>query len=301
MDWVGPLYGGTARSLCALAWLLALLLFPACADPTVQRSRLDLAQFLALRHPTLRDLVRAMETSSQVERREILRAILDHRAIAYHTHTYTARGAPGENFIFENGEGKPTVIFTAHYDVAPHSPGANDDASCIASILAAYDRLRRDPPRALKARFIIFDGEERTREGSQAYVTKRDLRDVIGVYSYELCGIGERTNIWDVVTPELKETLIFTALVEALEEAGAAYVVRGYVGHSSDHSSFMKLNPPIPGFAVTILPKGFFSQLKPFAYYHRPTDVASTLDEEAMQTMAEVIYRTVRKLEAKFR
>lgn len=251
-----------------------------------------------MRDPALVDLVRTMETPSNEERRRILEAILRHRGIEYRAEPYAADGARGENIVLELGRAPRMVIFTAHYDVHPGSPGANDDASCIASILAAYERLRRDPPGRLTVRFIIFDGEERTREGSRAYVRAHDLREVIGVYAYELCGIGRRINIWDMVTPALRETEIFTALIAAVEEAGLPYVVRGRVGTaSSDHEPFRKRVPSIPGFGVTILPEGALRQLQPFRYYHRPTDLASTLEESALRTMADLIYRSVRKLD----
>jgi hypothetical protein len=267
---------------------------------TPQPSRLTLEEFRTLQAPGLVDLVRVLETTSNRERRTILKAVLDDRAIAYRAEAYSLDGARGENLVFEVGQGPRTVIVTAHHDVHPGSPGANDDASCIASILAAHERLRRDPPRGLRVRFIIFDGEERTREGSRAYVRSRDLSDVIGVYSYELCGIGRRVNVWDVVRPELTETEIFRALVAALEEARRPYVVRGRVGPaSSDHESFMKLDPPVPGFGVTILPDGGLAQLRPFRHYHGPTDRASTLEEQAMWAMADLIMLTVRRLEGR--
>ena len=282
-----------------LARLLAPLALGACAVGP-QPSRVTLDEFRALQTPRLLDLVRVLETPSNRERRTILKAVLDDRAIAYRAEAYSLDGGHGENLVFEVGGGPRTVIFTAHHDVRPGSPGANDDASCIASILAAHERLRRDPPRGLRVRFIIFDGEERTREGSRAYVRSRDMSDVIGVYSYELCGMGRRINVWDVVRPELRETEIFRALAAALEEARLPHVVRGRVGlASSDHESFMKLDPRVPGFGVTILPDGVISQLRPFRHYHRPTDLAATLEEQAMQTMADLIHRTVRRLEGR--
>jgi len=277
--------------------LFSLVVLAGCAGRPPQPARLALDQFLAIGQPALVDLVRVMEVSSNRERRDILTRILVHRDIAHQRLPYTAGASMGENIVLEIGRGPRTVIFTAHHDAAPGSPGANDNASCIASILAAYERLRGDPPRSLTARFIIFDGEERTREGSRAYVKGRDVGDVLGVYSYELCGIGTRINLWDVVTPELAEALIFTTLIDVLERAGLPYAVRGYVGQSSDHSSFRALDPPIPGFALTMLPEGVFAQLRPFRYYHRPTDLAATLDEGAMRTMADVIVLTVRALD----
>jgi len=249
----------------------AVTLLAGCAVP-LPKSRLSLDQYLSLPRPSLVDLARAMETTSNVERRDVLKAVLGHRRVPYTVHSYVAGAGTGENFIFEVGEGRRTVIFTAHHDTYPSSPGANDDASCIAAILAAYERLRASPPRNLMVRFIIFDGEERRLEGSRSYAAGRNFDDVIGVYAYELCGIGTRVNLWDVVSDGLKRSEIFTQLVEVLEEGGIPFVVRGAVttsgrgSHSSDHAAFREADPPIPGLAVTILPDGLLAQLRPFDY-----------------------------------
>jgi hypothetical protein len=61
-----------------------------------------------------------------------------------------------------------TIIFNAHYDTVPNSPGANDDGSGTAAVLAAaYALSQFEFKQTIK--FIAFSGEEIALLGSRAY------------------------------------------------------------------------------------------------------------------------------------
>ncbi|SEP17131.1 M20/M25/M40 family metallo-hydrolase [Aquisalimonas asiatica] len=91
------------------------------------------------------------------------------------------------------------VIVGAHYDTVPGSPGANDNASGVA-VLLALAAWTRENPQARTVRFIAFANEEQpfhqTRDmGSEAYVRDADetgdaiaammALDGLGYYSTE--------------------------------------------------------------------------------------------------------------------
>ena len=63
-------------------------------------------------------------------------------------------------------------------------------------------RLVAAPPRRLRVRLSFFGGEERAMLGSRVYVRRGApdaiLKDLVGVVSLELCGIGDSLALWDV-------------------------------------------------------------------------------------------------------
>ena len=106
--------------------------------------------------------------------------------------------------------------------------GANDDASCVASIIQAYETLRREPLPNLMVRFILFDEEESGLVGSKAYLEDHSADGVFGMFSLELCGIGDTVAVWESKKAE-RETLAVRTLLRTLKAMKADHVVEG--GH----------------------------------------------------------------------
>lgn len=76
--------------------------------------------------------------------------------------TYTLNGEQFLNLVAElpgNRMNDEIVVVGAHYDSVIGSPGANDNASGVAALLALLDRLA-DRPLARTVRFIAFTNEE---------------------------------------------------------------------------------------------------------------------------------------------
>jgi len=85
----------------------------------------------------------------------------------YYPHFYASQNIeatlPGTNT-----DDTPSIIFNAHYDSVARSPGANDDGSGTAAVLAAaYALSQFDFERSVK--FVTFSGEEVGLIGSRAY------------------------------------------------------------------------------------------------------------------------------------
>ena len=93
----------------------------------------------------------------------------------------------------ENGE--CIVVVSAHYDSVAVSPGANDDGSGVAVVLAAADVLRHYRFNST-IRFVLFSGEEQGLLGSHEYVQHafRNGQHILG--DLQLDGVGY------AVTPE---------------------------------------------------------------------------------------------------
>ncbi|MBL0741385.1 M20/M25/M40 family metallo-hydrolase [Chryseolinea lacunae] len=101
----------------------------------------------------------------------------------------------GENIIgriagqYEENE---TYLLTAHYDCAPNSPGADDNATGVAGMLEAMRVLSQyDFEKSIK--FINFDLEEDGCLGSKAYVDKNGIRryeNIASVINYDMIGFS---------------------------------------------------------------------------------------------------------------
>jgi aminopeptidase YwaD len=88
------------------------------------------------------------------------------------------QGAWAENIIGERAGGDPdrVVMLGAHYDTVPFSPGADDNASGVAALLATA-RASAAVPTAASIRVVAFCFEEDGLIGSSHYVASLDARE----------------------------------------------------------------------------------------------------------------------------
>jgi hypothetical protein len=103
------------------------------------------------------------------------------------------------------------VVFVAHYDCTPNSPGANDNASGVFTLLAAACRLRN---MNMRPWLVIFTDKEELRpnEGIEAqgsYLLGRGLKQTLlksaGFYVFDSCGRGDTLIISDIAETIIKE------------------------------------------------------------------------------------------------
>jgi len=261
--------------------------------------------------PSPARLVEVLSGKTNEERREILKRALADRAIGYVAEPYQAAGRAGENVIIEIGVGAHVLGIAAHYDRVPNSPGANDNASCVAAAMAAYERIRIEgAPVNLSVRFLFFDHEESGRLGSKQYARNHDLGPFVGVASLELCGIGDALGVWDVRGPA-ENSFVVDAFAAAAEAEEIYHGTHGAVPrYSSDHRSFADAGVPAVG--ITVLPQEDEARLRDyvdhpdrwrwlipwfrptiFRAYHGPGDRAHTVDPAAIDMLARVVRRMV--------
>ena len=228
-----------------------------------------------------------------------------------HTHSRTAmmRASAGtsDNIITEiSGTEQPgeIVIIGAHYDSVIHSPGANDNASAVAVMLALAEIFANHPqPKTL--RFIAFANEEppffktenmgsykyaeRSRERGENITTMMALdglgffNDEPGSQDYPFPGIGffypNKANFIGFVT-RLKDTSLLNRVTQTFQEnatinaEGAA--LPGFIpGVSwSDHWSFWK-----HGYSAFLVTDTLLFR---DPYYHTTNDTPERLDYESM-------------------
>jgi Zn-dependent M28 family amino/carboxypeptidase len=234
---------------------------------------------------------------------------------------YEARGKRFANIEAEvRGSVAPAevVVVGAHYDTGRGSPGANDNGSGIAALLALA-RVFAGEPTARTLRFVAFTNEERPllrteKMGSRVYARRCRQRaeDVAGMVCLETIGYrseskwSQRLSLFGLVAPRAGN---FIAIVgnrrsrSLLRAAAASFRRHSRVpcetftlptnfpgAWSSDHWSFWKEG--YPALMVTDT-----APLR-YPYYHKPEDTPDKLDYEFLRDVVEGIRGVVRDLAA---
>lgn len=179
--------------------------------------------------------------------------------------------------------GGKAVIVGAHFDTVPSSPGANDNASGVAVVLAVARFLADVPCRASAVTIVMFDVEEIGLFGSRAYAPTVDPDTVHAVHTIDQVG-------WDGdgdATFELEQP---TAALEAEWRAAAALVgatvVRTTTG-GTDHVPFRDR-----GFAAVGLTEEYVGgDTSP--HRHTAADTAATIDADYLALAAKLTLQVV--------
>jgi Zn-dependent M28 family amino/carboxypeptidase len=187
---------------------------------------------------------------------------------------------------------------TAHYDHlgvrgGRTYPGADDNASGVAGLLAAASWFARHRPRR-SILFVAFDGEELGLQGAKHFVAHPpiDLARVALVVNLDMIGRGDANTLVVAGThhyPHLKDT------VEAAARGRRIRVAFGHDKpspgnrsddwtHASDHGPFHDAGIPFLYFGVEDHPD-----------YHQPTDTADRIPAAFYVEAVEVIIETVRR------
>ncbi len=170
------------------------------------------------------------------------------------------------------GKGKGWVVIGAHYDhlgrMGPDAlfPGANDNASGVAMLLALAERFTKRPARH-NLLFVAFAGEEAGLLGSMWFVQDRpiDLAQVRMMMSLDILGTGDDGI---TVVNATAEKAAFDRLVAINEKQGSLPQVKARGPTcNSDHCPFVERG--VPGI--------FIYTLGGVAHYHDVNDQAATL------------------------
>lgn len=194
--------------------------------------------------------------------------------------------AGGANLIADipatMGSGKRIVV-GAHFDTVANSPGANDNASGVAVVLAVARFLADVPCRTAPVTIAMFDQEEIGLFGSRAFAQTLAVADVRAVHTIDQVA-------WDDDGDRVFELELPTAALEAEWRAAATIVgvpLTRTTTSGTDHESFRDR-----GFAAMGLTEEFVGgDTSP--HRHQPTDTAATVDVDylvlAAQLTAQVI------------
>lgn len=279
---------------------------------------LTLEAYRALAAPSPVDTARVLAGRSNAERARLLEALLRGRGAPVTRVPYRTVEGGGVNLFADLGAGRPVLLLAGHHDAVPGSPGANDNAAAVGILLALWERLAADPPRRLTVRLAFFGGEERGMLGSRVYARTTALRDLIGVLSLELCGIGDSLALWDV-TPVVAATPLVRAWIAAVEALGyrrdeTYHLAQPVPFFGSDHRPFVDRG--VPGVGLTVVPTASAQSLQAFIYggvrgilvaparrpppfttYHTAEDRPETLEPAALVRVGEVLERLCRTLD----
>jgi len=208
----------------------------------------------------------------------------------------------------------PIVIVGAHYDSVPETPGADDNASGIASMLSCARAFTRLSP-APNVGFVAWNGEEDGLLGSIEFVARRRARGDIAIASahvLEMVGYASREprsqrmpvpvpgaptvgDFIGLLTNQRSNHLVDLAVsrAEAIVPELPVVGLKVYLGlegwlpvlHRSDHSPFWKAK----------LPAMLWTDTAEFRNpnYHARTDTPDTLDYVFMRRVTQLVIATV--------
>jgi hypothetical protein len=218
------------------------------------------------------------------------------------------------------GKSDPEVIVVgAHYDSAPGSPGANDNASGAAAVIELARLLRDlDAAGAKRIRFALFVNEEppyfmTEAMGSLHYARALAQRNerVVAMYSLETIGFyssepGSQVYPWPfgLMFPDRGDFIAFVGLL------GSRALVQETARSFRAHTFFPTIGGVAPGFVPGIswsdhwafAEHGFqavmLTDTAPFRYphYHRPSDTPDKVDAENVARVVKGMERVIRDL-----
>jgi aminopeptidase YwaD len=164
-----------------------------------------------------------------------------------------------------------TVVVSAHYDSAVGSPGAIDNASGVAGVIALAQDLVGSGSARVKLVFALFAAEEVGLSGARAYVDRRrangGLAEIAAVVNLDCIGACGPLSV------------MTTDYLKPIVEAAAAQrpVALLPPGPGADHFPFAAEGVP----ALTLL--SF-----PYPEYHLPSDRGHLFDRERFDVATEL-------------
>ena len=206
-------------------------------------------------------------------------------------HAYGEAG--GENIYAVLSSGRPDaeiVVLGAHYDSVPAGPGANDDATGVAAVMAIARTMSKVKPLTRDLYIVFFDQEERGLVGSKAFaqMLKDENRKVIGVHTIDQLGWDSNHN--KAIELELPYDGAAALYENAAKALGMEIPFYTTTETGSDHSSFRRLGFP----AIGVTEEYRHNDTTP--YYHRATDTYETVDFDYLGASTRLVSEVIKAL-----
>ncbi len=249
-----------------------------------------------------------------VRARDHLEARLREIGLAPQRDGYEVNGLRVDTLVADAGGGR--LLLGAHYDSAIGSPGANDNASGVAVVLAIAERLVRAPPQR-GVRIALFPNEEpphfaRRTMGSRVYAARAAERselpeaaiilDSVGYYSdaagsqrfgvlWHSLVFGDRGDFVAFVSDARSEPLLRRSVEgfrrgARIRSEGAVLSPRSRGASWSDHASFWAHGVP----AILVTDTAAFRDPS----YHQPTDDGHQIDYLALARVTVALEAALR-------
>jgi len=233
-----------------------------------------------------------------------------------------AAGLSGVNLVARHPQNpprqRPWFCFGAHLDTVPNSPGADDNASAVATLLEVARRTPVDELQQgkLALELVVFDLEECGMLGAETHARayRRHHRPLAGMVSLEMLGYCDHTpgsqSLPRKLVGRYPDTANFIALigntrslplmdvfsagmrevpglpVETLAVEGNGEYLQAT--RLSDHSPFWDAGYQ----ALMVTDTSFLRN----PHYHLPSDTVETLDFKFLELVAEGCLRAVRRV-----
>lgn len=234
---------------------------------------------------------------------------------------YDVRGIHVENIevrVPSTDDARGAIVVGAHYDTARGSPGANDNGSGVAALLALARRFDARAPLPAPLRFVAFTNEEMPHFGHESMgsrhyadaLTDEGVR-VAAMLSLETMGCY-------VDTPDSQRfpeplSLFYPSrgdFIAFIGDEDSAALVRRSVALFREHAAFPSegaaLPPDMPGvgwsdhrsFWRRGVPALMVTDTAPFRYrhYHRASDTADRVDYERLARVVDGLEGVIRGL-----
>jgi len=205
------------------------------------------------------------------------------------------------------------LVVGAHYDTAPGTPGADDNASAVAVLIETAGRLLREPP-PWPVRFVAFASEEPPHFGTPEMGSFHHARrarergeDIRGMLSLEMVGFFDARPGSQSYPPLLArfypDAGDFLALVGNLPSWGFIRRFKTALTHHGLRLESACLPRWIPGVSLSDQ-RSFWAHGYPAAMltdtamyrnpnYHQPGDTADTLDYARMAALVDALVRAI--------
>lgn len=175
------------------------------------------------------------------------------------------------------------ILVGAHYDTVANSPGANDNATGCAAVLAVARYLEDMTCRRYAVTVAFFDQEETGLFGSRAFANTLSPANVIAVHTVDQIG-------WDSDNDRRFELELPTQALEAEYRAAAAIVgvpVAVTSTQGTDHQAFRE-----KGFAAIGLTEEYVAN-DTSPHRHLTTDTAATVKQSYLQLGTKLVAQVV--------
>lgn len=162
------------------------------------------------------------------------------------------------NYLVSLCPDRPSLLFCAHYDAVPGSPGANDNGAAVCILAALAKTLKEE---GIPARFAFFDGEENGNSGSRLYAASMDRRLLSGVINLDVCGYGDSLVIYG--KGHEKKPVFRPFCQKSLLSRHNGHIVKFLP--KSDDASFARTK--IPVLSLAVVPRWDMQYLNALAAY----------------------------------
>lgn len=214
-------------------------------------------------------------------------------------HNWSNWGYSGKNVEGElpaSGSNDEIYIVCAHYDSVSGSPGADDNASGTAAVMAlakVFSGYTFD----VTLRFVCFDGEEQGLLGSAKYAQEayNNGDNIIGVLNADMIGFAQSN--YDKTHIKLYHDTASNWLLNFADGVADTYVnyidldlLPSGASYGSDHASFWNYNYH----AV------FYHEYNFNDYYHSPQDIIAHMDLDYFKRCTQLFAATFAELAGSF-